>query len=89
MWIRRCNWSGKVERNLAAGCAHPPQLRTTAQTKLLRGATSVGLIRCQEVLAPGGGEVRTGLSFHCYPILLCLLVEKVCTACMYFRTRMK
>lgn len=37
-----------------------------------------------EVLAPGGGEARTGLSFHCYPTLPGLLVEKVCTARMCF-----
>lgn len=42
-----------------------------------------------EVLAPGGGEARIGLSFHCYLILLCPLVESVCTACMYLRARIE
>lgn len=36
----------------------------------------MGLIRSWELLALGGRERRTGLSFHCYLILLCLSVEK-------------
>lgn len=55
------------EPNLAAGCAYPQRQRTTP----LRGALQ-GWDRSyvRELLAPEGGEARTGLSFHCYLILL-------------------
>lgn len=75
------------EPNLAAGCAHPQQLRTTSPT--LRFSEEPLQGGSDQICRGSGTWGTTGLSFPRYLILPCLLVGKVCTACLYFRTRMK